>query len=134
MIKTLIAPVGTHESSDGVNALVSAMFGVGFVALESSDDAITHHVHGYATDTCFEMRAYQGYTIEFTTRTVKSLVGDLCEYHVTSWWENDSYGKVIRTHEEVKERMDELWCDATRDERFVLRRLYEFMCEPHPEV
>lgn len=77
-----------------------------------------------------------GYTIEFKatdTGATDFYGASLYEFGNFDLYPNDAWDKVIRTHEEVKNELDRLWESSTYDERYVLRRLYEFMQEIRPE-
>jgi len=130
---SIIAKKDTHDTSEGTRKLVKALFGVEITPLESAtDDCNVYRVHGYANESVNGFEVNKGYTFEMVIRNVDSLDGDLVSYNEFGMWPCLSYDKVIRSHDEFKAEMDRLWASSTYDERFVLKRLYEFLSEPYP--
>jgi len=128
------------HTSDEFMAVVRSVYRVRCTPMESSCDPMGpcryRLVLGFmATESHDEFERNKGYTVQFAAEdTGATDTHGSCLYELTNFdvWPNEIWDKTIRTHEEVKDELDRLWEHSTYDERFVLRRLYEFMCESYP--
>lgn len=140
--KTIIAPYnlgGCYEYSKGFKSVMKALLDVDVTPLEGDTASEwfgwCHRIRFYANESVGEFKKYAGYEVRIVEDELEEGVIDglhLSRYHVHDVHRRPIYDKTIRTHEEVKEKMDELWESSTYDERFVLKRLYEFMEECYP--
>ena len=128
------------HTTEEMQAVVRAVYRVRCTPMESSCDRMGSYRHrivlGFmANESNDEFERNKGYTVEFTaddtgsTNLYGSILYELGNFHL---YRNEIWDKTIRTHEQVKDELDRLWENATYDERFVLRRLYEFMQEGYP--
>ena len=128
------------HTTEEMQAVVMAACRIRCTPMESSCDRMGSYRHrivlGFmANESNDEFERNKGYTIEFmaddtgSTDLYGSILYELGNFDVHP---NEIWDKTIRTHEEMKNELDRLWESSTYDERFALRRLYEFMREPYP--
>ncbi len=138
----IIAKLDTLETSDGIRKVLSRFTGLDFAPMETSyegeDDGWLYTLFVRAEESLGEYERGKGYRFEILEEYPALLDDEEDAYGLRIFSIRDTrpapaYDKVYRSHEEVKEKLDELWGNATYDEKFVLRDLYRFMEEQIPE-